>query len=369
MKKILYLTLADSVHDQRFMQTLAESGYEAYTLRVRRGDWPSPSGVQAINPIGFEFPLKAGESSEFTQKLSNILCELQPDLVQVGPLHDLAYFAVLAGAKNLLAQSWGFDLMAESFASAENLLRTKFVLAHAQGLMVDAHCSAEKAIALGFPSEKIYTFPWGVDLEHFSKAAWQAEAVKIRQDLGWENAKILFCLRSWEAKYGVADLCEAFVKAAASDPSLRLLLAGTGSQVEEIQGIIQSARLEDKVKILGRLPNAELPRYFAAADIYVSPSHVDGSSVSLMEALAMSLPALVTDIPANLEWVHHGENGWVYRDGNIEDLTEKILTASQAQLEPLGKAARCTAIQKADWQKNKQVLLKAWQDLLMKDLK
>ena len=366
MKKILYLTIADSVHDQRFMQTLAESSYDAYALRVRSGDWPTPVGVQAISPLGFDFPLRKDAILDFTRKLSEILQSLKPDLVQAGPLHDLAYLAALAGARNLLAQSWGFDLMAESFANTENLSRTKFVLAQAQGLIVDAHCSAEKAVGLGFPAEKIYNFPWGVDLEHFNKAGLLADAAKIRQELGWENAKVLFCLRSWEAKYGVTDLCNAFVKAAAAIPSLRLLLAGTGSQIREVKNIFKYAQLENRVKVLGKLPNSELPKYFAAADIYVSPSHVDGSSVSLMEALASSLPSLVTDIPANLEWVRDGVNGWVYQDGNIDDLTKSILIAAEAHLEPMGQAARQTAQEKADWQRNKQVLLNAWQDLTAK---
>lgn len=366
MKKILYLTIADSVHDQRFMQTLAESGYDAYALRVRSGDWPTPAGVQAISPLGFDFPLGKDAIPDFTRKLSEILQNLKPDLVQAGPLHDLAYLAALAGAKPLLAQSWGFDLMAESFANTENLARTKFALAQAQGLIVDAHCSAEKAVGLGFPAEKIYNFPWGIDLGDFNNAAWLAEASRIRQELGWENAKVLFCPRSWEAKYGVTDLCKAFVKATAAIPSLRLLLAGTGSQVKEVEKIFKNAQLENRVKVLGMLPNSELPRYFAAADIYVSPSHVDGSSVSLMEALASSLPALVTDIPANLEWVRDEVNGWVYQDGNIDDLTKSILMAAEAQLEPMGQAARQTAQEKADWQRNKQVLLKAWQDLIAK---
>lgn len=364
MKKILYLTVADSVHDQRFMQTLAESGYETYALRVKSGDWPTPAGVQAISPLGFDFPLDEHEFPAFTRKLRQIVEAIQPDLVQAGPLYDLAYLAALAGARNLLAQSWGFDLMAESFANKENLERTKYTLAHAQGLIVDAQCSAGKAISLGFPAEKIYNFPWGIELAHFNRSAWRDEAEKIRRELGWENAKVLFCLRAWEAKYGVTDLCRAFVRAAASNPELRLLLAGTGSKIEEVKTIFESAKLEHRVKILGKLPNVELPKYFGVADIYVSPSHVDGSSVSLMEAMAMSLPALVTDIPANLEWVHDGVSGWVYRDGNIEDLSKHILVATGAQLEPLEQAARQTAEEKADWHKNKLVLLRAWQNLL-----
>ena len=66
------------------------------------------------------------------------------------------------------------------------------------------------------------------------------------------------------------------------------------------------------------------------ADLYISPSHVDGSSVSLMEALACGLPCLVSDIPANQEWVREGENGWLFPDGDDERLAGKILAAVQA---------------------------------------
>lgn len=366
MKKVLYLTVADSVHDRRFTQTLVECGYEVNLLRVMEGNWPVPAGVKLLAPLGFDYPLPKDAVPEFTHRLGKVLDETKPDLVQAGPLYDLSYLAALSGAKPLLAQSWGFDLMAESFASAENLARTNFALSRSRALIVDARCSALKAQSLGFEPEKIYTFPWGIDLKQFDRAAWQKEAQEIRRQLGWEASRIIFCLRSWEPKYGVTDLCRAFIKAAEVAPELNLLLAGGGSEADLISGIFRNTGLEKRVKILGRLPNAELPKYFAAADIYVSPSHVDGSSVSLMEALASALPALVTDIPANLEWVQPGKNGWVYEDGNLEALTKTLVIASRASLGLLAGAARKTAEQKADWQKNKLVLMKAWQDCLVK---
>ncbi|MEA4811371.1 MAG: glycosyltransferase family 4 protein [Anaerolineaceae bacterium] len=367
MKKILYITIADSVHDQRFMHMLVEGGFEGYALRVSSGDWPTPAGVNPLEPMGFKFPLMQDQIPRFTQKLSGILRSLQPDLVQAGPLHDLAYLAVLAGAKPLLAQSWGFDLMHDSFANPENLKRTNFVLSHSQGLIVDAHSSAKKAVELGFMLEHIYDFPWGVDLALFNKEKWHESGLEYRKQLGWEKNKVLFCLRSWEEKYGVLQLCQSFTEAAGVLPNLRLLLAGGGSQEEEIKAILRKGKVENKAILPGRIPNRELPQVFAAADIYVSPSHVDGSSVSLMEALASSLPALVSDIPANLEWVQEGINGWVYPDGEMDDLTECILAASQAQLAPMQAAARRTAEQKADWQINKKVLMRAWKDLLQKE--
>ena len=63
------------------------------------------------------------------------------------------------------------------------------------------------------------------------------------------------------------------------------------------------------------------------ADLYISASHVDGSSVSLMEALACGLPCVVSDIPANKEWVTDGVNGWIFPDGDVDALAEIILKA------------------------------------------
>ena len=55
---------------------------------------------------------------------------------------------------------------------------------------------------------------------------------------------------------------------------------------------------------------------YRAADLYLSASHSDGSSVSLMEALGCGLPVLVSDIPGNREWVTDGEQGWLFPDGD-----------------------------------------------------
>jgi glycosyltransferase involved in cell wall biosynthesis len=101
------------------------------------------------------------------------------------------------------------------------------------------------------------------------------------------------------------------------------------------------------------------------SDLYISPSHVDGSSVSLMEALACGLPCLVSDIPGNREWIEDGVNGWLFRDGNVDDLAEKILYAikNRRSFGRIGKAARQTAAEKADWQKNFGKLLQAYEKI------
>ena len=52
--RILYFTRADSVHDQRFLTALTESGHEGFVLRLRQGNYPTPSGITALEWGGAE---------------------------------------------------------------------------------------------------------------------------------------------------------------------------------------------------------------------------------------------------------------------------------------------------------------------------
>ena len=107
----------------------------------------------------------------------------------------------------------------------------------------------------------------------------------------------------------------------------------------------------------------KLPLYYGASDLYLSASHSDGSSVSLMEALASGLPVLVSDIPGNREWISEGEQGWLFPDGEASILADRIrfAAAGETRLADLGHAARALAERRANWDKNFQCLLQAYQ--------
>jgi glycosyltransferase involved in cell wall biosynthesis len=106
----------------------------------------------------------------------------------------------------------------------------------------------------------------------------------------------------------------------------------------------------------------ELPEYFRVADLYLSASHSDGSSVSLMEALACGLPAAVSDIPANQEWVKPGEQGWLFPDGDTQALAEVILraTGERSGLKAMSEKCRAVAEARADWSRNFPRLFEAY---------
>ncbi len=113
----------------------------------------------------------------------------------------------------------------------------------------------------------------------------------------------------------------------------------------------------------GQINYTDLPRYYRSADLYISASHSDGTSISLLEAMACGCPVLVSDIPGNREWVQQGVNGWLFPDGDAWALEQAIFQAvEQRELLPeMGRAARRIAEQRADWNLNFAQLERAFE--------
>jgi glycosyltransferase involved in cell wall biosynthesis len=362
--RILYFTRADSVHDQRFLAALAESRHEGFVLRLHPGEYPTPSGIKTAEWSGTENLLTENDIPRLTQELTDVLTSVQPDLVHAGPLQDLAFLVARTGFTRLLSMSWGFDLMHDVLVSPDAAEKARFALGHSAGLITDAQCSAAQAVRLGFDQEKICIFPWGVDLAHFTPASASVRGTVWRERHGWGDKSVLLCLRSWEPNYGVDVLLKAFVEAAQKDENLRLILLGDGRQRELMVSILEEGKVTDKVFLGGRVPNQDLITYYGAADVYVTPSHVDGSSVSLMEAMACGLPVIASDIPANAEWIAEGQSGWLFPDGDVPALADLILQIPSFDLPAVGKRARKVAEKRADWRQNKQLLFRCWEQAL-----
>ncbi len=344
---------------------LAESGHEVYALRLDTSrEYPTPKGITNVPWQGVNGTFKLTQTPVLTRRLRKLFINLQPDLIHAGPIQDGAFLAAMAEMHPLLTMSWGFDLMKDAYASPISRWQTRYTLQHSDWFTSDCQATAERAVAFGMPADRICVFPWGVDLDHFSPLSSMVPGKSWRQKQGWEENPVLLCLRSWEPNYGVDVLAKAFVRAARKRPDLRLILMNTGSEQGKIRTILENGGVMDKVHLAGRVANADLITFYGAADIYTSPSHVDGSSVSLLEAMACGLPSIVSDIPANLEWIRHNKNGWIYPDGDVDALEASILASLETDRKVLGRQARQDAVGRADWKKNAQILLDCYEKVV-----
>ncbi len=362
--KIIYFSLDYTPHDHRFLSALAETEHKVYYVRLQRGprqteDRSIPEQIEQVLWEGGQHVFRWRDIPKYVTGLRRIIQRIKPDLIHAGPIQTCAFIAVLTGFRPILTMSWGFDLMKDVYRGRAWEKITQYVLRRSTFFTSDAEVTRDAAVRYGMNPQKTVVFPWGVDLQHFAPHPAPGTS---------HPGFTVFCNRSWEPNYGVDVLARAFAKVAVQKPEVSLLLLSGGSQGHIIRQILNSGGMHDRVTFTGQISNRDLPRYYHMADLYVSPSHVDGSSVSLMEALACGLPCLVSDIPANKEWVFDGQNGWLFPDGNVEALAAKIIFAieNRKTLPEIGKNARAIAEDRADWKKNIGKLLAAYEQTVKK---
>jgi glycosyltransferase involved in cell wall biosynthesis len=365
--KIIYFSLGYSTHDYRFLKSISDDGHEVFFVQLEGNtrqveDRPVPPNVQLVLWEGGREPFKWSNLPKLTFDFRRLTREIKPDLIHAGPIQTCAFIAVLSGFRPILTMSWGFDLMDDVHRNKWWEWVTRYTLKRSTFFTSDANVTRDKAVAYGMNPEKTVVFPWGVDLEHYSPTMDYRPSTTANRP---SSAFTLFCNRAWEARYGVDVLARAFVKVAQQNESVDLILLGGGSQSGQLRQIFQSGGVLDRVTFGGQVSQTDLPDWYHRADLYISPSHVDGSSVSLMEALACGLPCLVSDIPANKEWVVEDENGWLFRDGDVTHLAEKILAAisQREKLPEIGRSSRRAAEMRADWKKNAEALMNVYRIL------
>ncbi|NPV86534.1 MAG: glycosyltransferase family 4 protein [Anaerolineae bacterium] len=362
--RILYFTRDYTPHDHRFLSAMVAAGLQVYCLRLeRRGnqmeDRPLPAGVEQIRWRGGQRPARLVDAPFLLHQLQRIIRQVRPDILHAGPVQTCAFLAALSGFRPLVTLSWGSDLLRDADRNVWWRLATRLTLMRTTVLLGDCQAVSRRAQQMGYPAEQIVLFPWGVDLTHFSPGS----GAEFRQRIGWQDSFVLLSLRAWEPLYGVDLLVTAFARAAQKEDRLRLFLLGSGSQAGLLRQILMQYGVLDRVYFGGQVSYKDLPRYYRAADLYVSASHSDGSSVSLMEALACGCPVLVSDIPGNREWIVPGGQGWIFADGDVEALEEYMLDALRQPeaLRRMAQRARALAEQRADWSKNFQQLLRGYQ--------
>ncbi len=358
--RIIYFSLGYCTHDYRFLKSISDGGHEVFFVQLEGNQRQVesravPENVNMVIWKGGREPFRWSNLAKLTLDFRRLVKEIKPDLIHAGPIQTCAFIAVLSEFRPILTMSWGFDLMDDVHKNKWWEWVTRYTLKRSTFFTSDANVTKDKAVVYGMNPEKTVVFPWGVDLEHFSLSTVHHPP----------STFTLFCNRSWESRYGLDVLARAFVKVAQQNENVDLILLNGGSQGAHIRQILQSGGVLDRVTFGGQISQTDLPNWYHMADIYISPSHVDGSSVSLMEALACGLPCLVSDIPANKEWVVENENGWLFRDGDANHLAEKILSAisQREKLSEVGRASRRSAEMRADWKKNAEVLMNVYRSL------
>jgi glycosyltransferase involved in cell wall biosynthesis len=250
----------------------------------------------------------------------------------------------------ILATSWGFDLLDPKMIS-NNLNFEKFHGNHPKfhALIVDTLIGKKKSIEIGVPESIIYLLPWGVE-EDF----WNTEDKDNKfQDLSLTNP-IYLSTRRHEQIYNIDLVINEFLSA--SIPNSTLLVAGEGFRTSYLRSIKKSSF--GNVKFIGHLSREDLKRVYSKSHFYITASSVDGSSVSLLEAMTMRCLVIASRIPGNLEWI--SQNSGIIFDLNENSLRGALNESKTfdfvSDILPRLDYATSQVSKKAKWSDNSKIL-------------
>jgi len=363
--RILYFSQSYTPHDHRFLEAASGFGHDVHYLMLRDvgelEDRPIPSEIDILPSLSSRFPDRVIDFPSAYSSFSRTLTQVKPELIHAGPVHGCAFLSAIKGGYPLVTMSWGSDILLEATRGWKRRAAA-YALKRSDVFICDCEAVKKAAVRLGVEEKRIVQFPWGVDLDKFHPISNQhgQKSGPLDEDF------VLLSTRTLEPLYGVDIIVEAFIVAAQKELTLRLIMLGNGSQRDSLEHRLAEAGLSERAVFKGQVNYENLPAYYQKSDLYVSASHSDGSSVSLLEAMASGLPALVSDIPGNKEWVIPGENGWLFKDNEAGSLAEGLVSAvrSKSELATLGASGRKMTESRADWGKNKQLLEGAYQSAI-----
>ncbi len=179
----------------------------------------------------------------------------------------------------------------------------------------------------GVAGSKITVIPNAVEVHNFRFGAQPDE--QLRRSLGLEGATVLGFVGSFYAYEGLDLLLEAMPRVLPARPQLRLLLVGGGPQEEVLKARARRLGVAGQVIFTGRVPHAEVHRYYELLDLLVYPRHPMRltdlvTPLKPLEAMAQGRILVASDVGGHRELIRDGETGYLFPAGSAEALARAI---------------------------------------------
>jgi len=351
--RIALLGEASVVHTRRWAEYFQSRGdaVKLFTLET-----PPPDFAVDWEKVGRRNRFHAISYTLARSRMARALDDFDPDLVNAHFLPNYGWLGVLAGRRPLAVSAWGSDVLVNPGKSPFHRWRLRFVLERADLITSDAEMMSEEIRRHVDGSTRLLTAPMGIERVFFERgeARRERDAV-ILQD------------RHLEPIYDVRTLLRALPAFFETHPAWRVRIAGEGSRRPKLEREARRLSLDGRVEFLGRLSRARLVDELLRARLYVSTSLSDSTSVSLLEAMALGAHPVVSDLPANREWLTDPEQGFFFPAGDAPALSAALDSAAGLTDDRRRAAAarnRSVIADRAIWEENMERVRETFLELL-----
>jgi len=284
-------------------------------------------------------------------RLRNLLMEEKPDI-----LHTHLSDATLSGT--IAARLCGIPSI-----STVHGMNKRWTYSFANRLIAVSEAGKENLVRQGIHSKQISVAYNGIPIPDEQTLGTREQA---RQKLGvGKNDFLLSNISRADAKKGIQDAIAAVAMVRRRIPNVRFFFAGEGDYLAELQKLSAALGTQNYVRFLGYIDNVfEL---LAASDLFLFPSHREAMGISLVEAMAMGLPTVSSNVDGIPEVVD-SESAVLVDSGNVPALADALLKvcADADARRRMGEHARKRAIDNFSLARSAEMVEEAYRLLLVK---
>jgi glycosyltransferase involved in cell wall biosynthesis len=265
-------------------------------------------------------------------------------VVVSGPL-DTVSVNLEGGAFSHVGISFATDVMVTAAQSLTKLSHLRTLVESIDSLVTDNYATENALISMGATADQILRIPWGPDNATASTLT--------RAQCGWpEDRRIVLYPRSLEPHYDPDVFVDALALVAKRLPDVLAVLLEVGSSLEDTKERIAGARLGPHVHFEPLREPEEFRAMMACADVVVVTPRTDGTSVTVMDAMAQGVPVVSSLTAGSAEWVIEGITGWTFPVGNapaLADAMERVLVTEESHRAFITEQAKNLVLKKAGW--------------------
>jgi glycosyltransferase involved in cell wall biosynthesis len=313
--RICFIALGKFTHIDAYIDHFKARGHEVHFVALAPGP---PRDVPMHNVGSNERLLRlTGKWSYLPAILRarRVVRRLAPDIVHAHYATSAGLAAYICGVHPYIVTAHGTDVTRGVRSVVWRPILAK-IFKHAHWVNPVSDELREMVLDLGIPREKVETLTLGIDTKRFS-----FQPPKPR---GPSTPLRCICTRQFEKVYDHRTIIIGMAILAKQGLDFRLTLIGDGSLREQLRSLAINQGIAGRTTFVGAVPNSRLPELLANQDIYLSASRSDGTSLSLLEAMASGVYPVVSEITANSVWIKHSYNGLLHKAANPQSLAEQV---------------------------------------------
>jgi glycogen synthase len=303
---------------------------------------PRPAGLLARLPGGDPFAVMRA----IEKRLLEVAKKLQPDIIHAhSPVLD-AIPAIRVGRRLGIPvvyeiRAFWEDAAVDHGSTREGSLRYKLTRAletwavkRADAVTVICEGLRNDLVGRGIPPAKITVIPNAVDIDQFDVGGRPDAELKLRLGLG--TSRVLGFIGSFYAYEGLDLLIAALPAIAKQMPDVKVLLVGGGPQDTALKQQVMRLDLKDRVVFTGRVPHAEVNRYYDLIDVLVYARHPMRltelvTPLKPLEAMAQGRLMVASDVGGHKELIEDGKTGVLFRAGDADELAGKVVALLKSE--------------------------------------